>query len=167
MSITEDEIGKGIRYFSTKLSDQPLGLVTHQPAVSALASNCISNAMTVKMKDGGEVRYGWYFIHRYSLQYGDYLIATHHAVWYNPKNMQLIDVTPYHKDEKHRPYSPEGNLLFLVDDKAQPIKLGNVFAPLPSRYYALKNSKELVEYVKELQEKEFKFYKEEYKIDFN
>lgn len=112
MRITEDELGKGIRGFSTKLSSQPLGLAIHQPAVGALASNCISNAMNVKRKDGGEVRYGWYFIHRFSPQYGNYLIATHHAVWHNPKNTQLIDVTPYHEDEKHRPYSPGGNYFF-------------------------------------------------------
>lgn len=57
-------------------------------------------------------------------------------------------------------------ITFLVDDKAQPIKLGRVFAPLPSRYYPLQNSPELIKYVNELQQEEFKYYKDQYNLDF-
>jgi len=162
LPITLDQLQSSINQFASMISMQPLGLIRHQPSSDALPTNCLSNAQNFQKKNGGDIRYGWYFLHRMSPEYGDYLIATHHAVWQNPENTSLIDITPFHAEEKHHPIAPGGELLFLVDDKAQPIKVENLLIPRPSYYYPIGNNPKIAEYVKNLQNNELQYYKQQY-----
>ena len=57
-----------------------------------------------------------------------------------------------HDDPKHRPISPGGDVLFLVDTNAQPIAVERTVGPRPSRFYALDADERLVAYVRRLQE---------------
>jgi hypothetical protein len=68
--------------------------------------------------------------------------------------ISTVDVTPLHDDPKHRPISPSGDVLFLVDTYAQPIAVGSTVGPRPSRFYALDADDRLVAHVRRLQETE-------------
>jgi hypothetical protein len=164
MKLTAKELQKGIKIFASKISNQTLGLAYYRPDNDAKHTNCIANVFSVKKKLGGDVRYGWYFSHRQSVKFGHYLIATHHAVWHNPNNLTLVDVTPLHTEEKHRPITQNGNILFLVDDKALPIEKGNMILPLPSRFYPLGSDPIIRNYAIELQNKEYEYYNNQYGI---
>ncbi len=167
MAITEHELQQGIKEFASKISDQPLGLAHHRPDASAKHTNCIANALAVREKYGGSVCYGWYFLYRMSPVFGDYLIGTHHAVWHNPNDLTLVDVTPFHPEEELRPIiTPNRDLLFLVDDKAQPISIENIILPLPSRFHPLRPDSELESYIAKLQREEYEFYNKKYSTEF-
>ena len=67
---------------------------------------------------------------------------------------RLVNVTPY-PDAKHYPLPrPGGDILFLVDDKAQPIVTDKLVAPLPLRFFPLSDEDGLVAYVKQLNDDE-------------
>jgi hypothetical protein len=83
-----------------------------------------------------------------------YLIAVHHAVWQPPNSNDLIDVTPFHTDEKHRPITEKKCVLFLFDEAAQPVVTERHFGPLPSRFCPLSDNERLIKHVEELQQKE-------------
>lgn len=118
--ITEDELFKEIENFAQTIRKQELGLVYYRPDKDSRPTNCLENVRRFVDKNGGSIKYGWTFNHRVSLQYGDYIFATHHAVWYAPDG-KLIDITPFHEEQKHHPYSSNGSVIFLLDDKAEPI----------------------------------------------
>ena len=166
MALNETDLNSAIKRFAATISQQLIGLVLHRPYANAVHTNCISNALVVFEKYGGKVRFGWYFLFRTSLKYGDYLIATHHAVWHNPTDRKLVDVTPFHPEEKHRPISFGGDLIFLVDDKAQPYETGKYVIPLPSRFYAIKDDPGIQEYVASLQHEEYELYNRDYGSSF-
>jgi len=132
------------------VSRQPLGLVHHQPEASAETGRCFENVGRKVAQDGGRVQFGSTFHHRYveKLPGPGYLFITHHAVWHAP-NSQLIDITPY-PDPKHHPLAPGGSILFLIDDKAEPVKTDKLIAPLPLRFFALGENDELKAYVARL-----------------
>ncbi|MCG8432991.1 MAG: hypothetical protein MJA83_03040 [Gammaproteobacteria bacterium] len=160
MALTSSELNRAIKEFSREISDQPLGLALHRPHPNAQHTNCIANALAVHKGYGGGVVYGWYFLHRFSIEFGDYLIATHHAVWHNPSDLSLVDVTPFHPEQKHKPITQDGDLLFLVDDNAQPFRTGKFVVPLPSKFYAAKPWESLIKYVEKLQREECESYNE-------
>ena len=159
--IAIEEIIRKIQEFASEISSQPLCQAQHQPEVQARPKCCFQNVWEKVAKDGGEILFGWTFSHRINPQYGDYVMATHHAVWCAPDN-KLIDVTPFTDDPKHHPFTLGKYVLFLVDESAQPVEQGNLIAPLPLKYFALSNSQELKEYVNKLAEQEQKACQELY-----
>lgn len=167
MMHTEDEVHASIKQFASTISQQPLGLAHYRPHSDAIPTNCIANVHSFVEMHGGQVRYGWYFLFRHSLDNGHYLIATHHVVWHNPFDHTLVDVTPFHTEEKHRPIIQDGDPLFLVDDKAQPFKTGNLVIPLPLRFWAMGNELKIQGYVSQLQREEYESYNQEYGSSFS
>lgn len=164
--MTDNQIKKSLIGFTKTLSNQPLVLASHQPeqSQSSKPRECISNVQAIVAKKGGEVRFGWYFQYQISSQYGDYLIAVHHAVWRNPNTSMLVDVTPYVITDKHQPLMQDKNLVFLLDDKSTPIRLKNLNIPLPSHFYALNENTPLTNYVRKLQLEELGDYEKKYNI---
>lgn len=137
------------------ISHQELGLVYHRPEQWAEPSQCFENAARKVRQDSGRTQFGWTFHHRLVEAFcgPGYLFATHHAVWHAPDG-RLVNVTPY-PDAKHYPLPrPGGDILFLVDDKAQPIVTDKLVAPLPLRFFPLSDEDGLVAYVKQLNDDE-------------
>jgi hypothetical protein len=136
------------------ISRQQLGLVHHRPEASAEAARCFENVSRKVAKDGGRIQFGWTFHHRYveRIPGPGYLFVTHHAVWHAP-NGQMIDVTPY-PDRKHHPLAPGRSILFLLDDKALPVRAEKLIAPLPLRFFVLAEDSELAAHVARLNDEE-------------
>lgn len=162
----DDILFNAIESFAKSISRETFGLVYYRPDKESIATNCISNVMSFVERQGGSVIYGWYFGHRESEKFGNYLIATHHAVWRAP-NGNLIDITPFHEELKHQPLTLQESVLFQVDTKAQPIKIGKFLIPRPLKFYPILKSAELKEYIKTLEEQEIKYYKEKFGIKIN
>ena len=151
----ESELAHHVRVFAATISRQALGLVRHREEGWGQVTRCFENAKRKVQEAGGKVKYGWIFQHRLV---GDvpgpgYLIAIHHAVWHAP-NGRLIDVTPYHHDPKYHPLAPGGSVLFLVDDRAEPVVTDELIAPLPSQFLALSNEQRIVSHVQGLRREE-------------
>jgi hypothetical protein len=146
-----DDGGK-IREFARKICGGVPGLVQHLPDVGALPVQCIGNVARRVGNSGGEARYGWTFLVRIS-PHGRYLMATHHAIWQRPSG-SLVDITPLHPDEKHRPYLSDGHLLFLYDNNAVPIGIGSAIAPLPNQFHGLEKNPHLDQYLERLRRDE-------------
>ena len=144
---------KEIDAIAVKISRGPLGLVCHQPEAWARPKCCFSNVWRKVELSGGRTRYGWTFHSRINAGAGEYIFVTHHAVW-NPPDGRLIDVTPFHEDPQHHPLLIDGNVLFLVDDKAKPVVKGAVTAPLPLRYFPRGDDEKIAKYVEEMNDKE-------------
>ncbi len=161
--ITQNELFKEIKNFAQSISKQQLGIVYYRPDNDSQPTNCIENVRRFVEKNGGSIKYGWTFHHRISPQFGDYIFATHHAVWYAP-NGNLIDITPFHEEEKHHPYTSNGSVLFLLDDNAIPIKMGKYFIPRPLRYFAIGENEQILKYMERLRENEAKDYKKKFGI---
>lgn len=159
----DDVLFNAIETFSKSISKEPFGLVYYRPDKESIVTDCISNVSNFVKRYGGSVIYGWYFGHRVSEKYGDYLIATYHAVWRAP-NGKLIDITPFHENLKHQPLTSQGSVLFQVDTKAQPIKHGRLIIPRPLKFYPILKSEELKEYIKTLEEQEAFYYKVKFGI---
>jgi hypothetical protein len=144
--------------FAASISSQPLGLVRHRPRPDADHANCLANASAAVKEAGGDVRYGWHFQIRTSLEFGDYIVATYHAVWHEPTDHGLVDVTPFHPDEHFQPITQNGDLLFLVDDAAEPFETNGTVIALPHRFHAITDAPEIQEYVARLQQVEYRDY---------
>lgn len=141
--------------FARTISQEPLGLALYRPPPWAAATFCFQNTKRQAEGHNGRALFGWMFHHRVvaDIPGPGYLIAVHHAVWHAP-NGGLVDVTPFHDDPKHRPISPGGDVLFLVDTKATPITDGFLIWPLPSRFQPLGIHEPLIAHVRHLQEEE-------------
>jgi hypothetical protein len=141
--------------FARTISHGTRGLAFHRPEPWATPTRCFENAIRQAEQKGGRPLFGWMFHYRVveDIPGPGYLIAAHHAVWHAPTG-PLVDVTPLHDDPKHRPISPGGDVLFLVDTNAQPIAVGSTVGPRPSRFYALDADDRLVAHVRRLQEAE-------------
>jgi hypothetical protein len=120
MSSSKPNAQELLKRFASTISQQPMGLVAHVAEPWAQPMQCLQNVVHKIQRDGGRAIFGWAFLDRRSPQYGDYLIATHHAVWCASGSTVGVDVTPFHENPRHRPYSPGGSVLFLLDDAAQP-----------------------------------------------
>lgn len=155
--ISNDEVVKAIEKFAGALSTQQLGLVNHYPEKWAQPTRCFENALRKVKISGGRTQCGWIFDWRLTPHIPNvpgYLMATHHAVWCSP-NGNLIDITPFRPETKHYPIRPNGSdILFQLDDTAQPVTIKNYLAPLPLLFYPLSQDPPLVAYVKELNKKE-------------
>jgi hypothetical protein len=117
---------------------------------------CFENVRGKIERDGGEERHGWTFLYRLvaDMPSAGYLVAVHHAVWNPPSSNILIDLTPFHADQKHRPITGKGSVLFLFDQAAQPVLTDTHFGPLPSRFFPLGKDGRLLKHVAELQRTE-------------
>ena len=149
-----------LRQFASTICERPLGLVDHVPESWAKPMHCVENLMQKLKRDGGRAFFGWVFLDRESLQYGPYLIATHHAIWSADASTVGVDITPFHEDPKYRPYCPGGKLLFLLDETAQPKTIGDSIAPLPSRFFPARQDPKLVAYVEDLNNEEQTVYRQ-------
>jgi hypothetical protein len=143
-----------LKRFAATISKQPLGLVAHAPEPWADPMHCVGNVTQKVSRDGGRAVFGWVFLDRHSPEYGDYLIAQHHAVWCASGSTIGVDITPFHENRKHRPYSPGGNVLFLLDDAAQPRATGQLVVPLASRFFPATDDRKLAAYIETLSSKE-------------
>ena len=161
--ITAEEFDKALKNFAKTISSQQLRLIYYRPDKDSMPTDCIENVKRFVESNGGSVKYGWTFNHRVSPQYGDYLFATHHAVWLDTNGI-LIDITPFHAEEKHQPMTIEGSIMFLLDDNAQPIKRGRYLIPRPLKYYPILKNKELKEYLEIQRAEEAKYYKDKFGI---
>ena len=162
--VTSEEINQLILKISRTHGQKEPKLVPHMPYPEAIATNCMANVQKVIDQYGGSIKYGWTFFHRYSTQYGDYLFVNHHAIWLNTKGF-LIDVTPFHDEEKHKPKTVDNKVLFLEDDSAIPIRKGEYIIPLPNKFYSIRPNPKIDAYVGRLQEKENRYYKDQFDID--
>lgn len=133
--------------FAATISKGPLGLIDHAPEPWAQLGYCIGNVLEKVRRDRGAAIYGWVFLDRLSPEYGPYLIAQHHAVWQPTGSTTPVDITPFHDDPKHRPYAPQGKVLFLVDVAAPPKTLGNAVGPQPSRFFPMTDDPKLAAYL--------------------
>ena len=153
----------GIERFARTISQQPLGLAKQAPESWAANRLCFENARRKAERSGGERRFGWMFQHKLvqAIPGPGYLIAIHHAVWRAPDG-HLYDVTPLHSDPKHHQLTLHGGTLFLVDDRAKPVRRGRVSGPLPTKFFALDGDARLVDHVQRLQENEKRHWRELY-----
>jgi hypothetical protein len=140
--------------FAATISKQPPGLVTHAPEPWADPMHCVGNVMQKVSREGGRAVFGWVFLDRHSPEYGDYLIAQHHAVWCAAGSTVAVDIKPFHENPRHRPYCHGGSVLFLLDDAAQPRIIGQVVAPLASQFFPATNDPKLATYIETLSAKE-------------
>ena len=143
-----------IDLIAKSISTQQLGLVHHCPENWAKPIRCFENAAHKASINGGRVQFGWTFHHRQveHIPGPGYIFLTHHAVWHSPSEA-LVDVTPYPL-QKHRPISPSGSTLFLIDDMAQPIINGKIIAPRPLQFFAVDETPAMQRHVFELNMKE-------------
>lgn len=150
------KIDNRIVEFAATINSNLLGIVLHRPEPGALVNHCIYNVIDKKQKDGGEVFFGWTFQHR-KCQLGDYLTATHHAIWYSPDEVST-DVTPFNDNPVHHPIHEGDKVLFLLDGTALPpvndINGQRIIAPLPMKFFALNDDERLLAYLEEVQRKE-------------
>jgi hypothetical protein len=171
--LAKQKLTQKIQEFAHKISSEPLCQADHQPEEEARPSSCFHNVWAKVDKDGGAILFGWIFGCRVNPNYGDYLVATHHAVWCAPDKI-LIDITPF--TNSHHPCVSGNNVIFLVNELALPVECKNLLvdgermnliAPRPSKYFALNDSHELKEYVNKLAEKEQKACQEIYEGKVN
>jgi hypothetical protein len=135
-----------IQRFAAEIGGERLGLVVHRPEHWAKPLRCMENVLEKMERDGGCGLFGWIFHLRFAEGLGHYLLATHHAVWHSPDGV-LIDVTPFHAEERHQPILERGDVLFLVHRSATPVQRGHVSAPLPLKFFAVTESEEMRAYV--------------------
>jgi hypothetical protein len=155
--ISKDELRRKIDEFASEIGGSHLGLAIHEPAEGAIWRNCIGNAGTVRSKRGGGVCYGWTFQHKISAGNGEYLVATHHAVWHR-QDGKLVDVTPFPDDPQQHPISPAGSVLFLVDANARPKRIGKALVPLALQFFPVSGFPKIESYVRSLQASEAQEY---------
>ena len=152
---TFHELINKVQEFAAEIGSASLCQAFHQPEKKARPSCCFQNVWDKVDRDDGNILYGWTFNHRINAEYGEYLMATHHAVWCRSDN-KLIDVTPFTDDPKHHPIDSGNYILFLVDELAHPVENEIVLAPLPIKFFALSESRELKDYLAKISLKEQK-----------
>lgn len=125
------ELRPVVERFMQQRGAGPAGLARYMPEPWAKVIECITNVLSKVERDGGQAVFGWTFMPRFSPDHGCYVVATHHAVWHSPTDLALVDVTPFHPEERHRPSCSGGDTIFLVDESALPHRRGRVLSPLP------------------------------------
>ena len=138
--------------FAKKISSEAFGLVKHQPEPWAEPMMCFRNLQRKVARDGGRAINGWIFLAK-AAEFGEYFIATHHAVWLAP-NGAFLDVTPFHSNENNHPLSEKGCPYYLIDGDARPATVGAIPIALASKFFPVTNSPVLMAYVKTLTRKE-------------
>jgi hypothetical protein len=143
-----------IDLFSQQICNRKPSLVPHRPEEWAKHTCCIENVLDKVERDGGGGDFGWYFMPRCSADYGNYLVATHHAIWIS-SDRKAIDITPFHPDQHHWPVSQNDSILFLLDSMALPFRSGKGHcAPLASKYFPMDDRANLRSYLDDLSVKE-------------
>jgi hypothetical protein len=143
-----------LQAFAATISREGLHGAQHAPEAWAAAARCFENVLRKIDRSGGAALTGWTFGDRLAPSGGGYLLATHHCVWLSPQK-KIIDVTPFHTDERHVPATtPDGTVIFLPDGEATPVRAGNALAPRPIRFFAIGDDPLLREYVASKQRKE-------------
>lgn len=148
-SVPGDMVEDAIQRFAKQIGSEYVGLVKHAAESWAQPMMCIGNVQKKVARKGGRSIFGWHFIVRVNEEYGSYLLATHNAVWLCPEGT-LLDVTPFNAEQKHRPITESGCILFLVDSNADPIEQAHSVLPLPSRFLALTDTPEMHSYLSNL-----------------
>lgn len=140
---------------AAKISCHPIGLVPHRPESWARTGLCYENVRHKVEAAGGRAVYGWMFHSRIvaARLHTGYVIAANHAIWCAPDGI-VIDVTPFHTEEKHQPLTSSGHVLFFMDESATPLRQGQAIAPRPSSFHALSDDPELLRYVEHLNQRE-------------
>lgn len=142
-----------INRVARSIGDGPMGLAHHRPQPWALPSSCFDNVQEMVRRNGGRGLSAWMFHPRMRPSVGRYVVATPHAVWHNPHDGSLVDVTP-HPDELHAPIIQRGGVLVLIDSGADPVFIDDgVFLSPPLRFFAIGDSPTLAEYVSQLNER--------------
>ena len=108
-----EQLESAISAFAGTISKEDLELVDHRPDSNASATNCMANVLSFVRTNGGNIAYGWTFNHRTSIEFGDYIFSTHHAVWHNPHGL-FVDITPFHEDTKHHPITKNEKVLLAL-----------------------------------------------------
>lgn len=155
---TAQEVRAALDLFVEEIGGQHMGLAFHEPAPDAIWRQCFSNVSSVCDRRGGGCIFGWTFQHKISPEQGEYLVATHHAVWHRPGGA-LVDVTPMAGRPEADPTTIDGSVLFLVDDNAEPMIVGNAAVPLPLRYFPITDSMDTMEYIASMRDKELAEHK--------
>lgn len=138
-----------------EVSQQPIALVIHRPEQWAKPTDCFRNVARKIAEDGGGAQCGYTIHHRFAQKIEGlplYVYLTHHAVWVSPEG-ELVDVTPY-PDPGHAPLDHGKKIKFLPDDTADPVVVQGQPIPLPLRFFAVDDNRELKAYVAELNRKE-------------
>jgi hypothetical protein len=166
MAVTNEQINAALNAFAASISKQPLGLAHHCPPDDATSDDCLANATGFAETYGGSIRFGWYFRLQTADGPGPYLIAQHHVVWHNPEDGHLVDVTPYVEVAGGEVIKPNNDLLFLVDDSAEPYVNGELAVPLPRRFRAITDDADLQAHVAQLQQAEYAAFNANYGASF-
>lgn len=164
--ITYEERQQAIDEFAKTRGSTSLVLVYHKPDRNARPTHCIQNVLSRIDQQGGIIKYGWTFHHRVNPEFGDYMFATHHAIWYNPEG-SLDDITPFHAEKKHQPITEQGSVLFLLDESVQPLKVGPALIPLPLMYFPVRKEPAILKYIESLTQQESEHYRTNYGIDIS
>lgn len=175
--LTIQELILKVKDFASQISSNPLIAMEHNPDAQANPLACFGNVMAKVEREGGECVYGWIFGYHKS-EFGEYLTATHHAVWVDSNDTPL-DITPF-ADAQHNYIIKVNNnrVVFVADELAEFVEINiksneNVSgreiiirAPLPMKYFPITNNQELKEYIKKEVEKEQQHCEEIYKGNF-
>lgn len=113
--------------------------VRHQFIVGAQPLDCFMNVQKMIAKLGGEMVCGWH-VYQFSELF---LEAEAHAVWREPKEHRLIDVTPGNVED--------GEKILFIPDTTWTWKEG-VSRPKVNRFYPLSTDSRVLKFV-ELQKK--------------
>lgn len=150
---SQRDVKVAINLFAETIGGDPPGLVVKQPVAGVTFQGCIDNVLKVITERGGNPIFGWTFQLCMSQQYGEYLVATHHAVWQRPDGA-LVDITPLSGRAAADPIMIGSSVLFSFSEHAEPKRIGRYVVPLPLRYFAITDSTETHVYVETLRAEE-------------
>lgn len=150
---SQPDLQASLEAFARTLARGPLGFARYAPQPWAKPNECFANARRQAAEQGGRAVFGWMFHHRLVSNISDaaYLIAVHHAVWRPRGGGEMVDVTPFNEEPRHRPIAPQGEVVFLVDPQAHPLVARRLVGPRPSRFQPLGDDPRLAALVAELQ----------------
>ena len=154
MTLSNETLVQAVSAFAATISQQPLGLAHHCPQDGAVADDCMGNVTAFLNEHDGAIRYGWCFYVRTVEDAGHFLVAANHAVWHNPQDGHLVNLTPYDPDPARQPVTHQGELLFLVDDDATPVESGDQYKMQPRKYFPIGDDASLLSYVAKLKDEE-------------
>lgn len=142
---------KDIERFAQHIGGGPIGLIHHRPEPGASPTFCFANVAEKVSRDGGRAVTGWMFqLRRVEALNAEYLTAIHHAIW-NAPDGTTVDVTPFHPETRHHPFTINGSVFFLVDHAALPLNINGAQASLPMRFFPLSDSPELAKHLRRLE----------------
>jgi hypothetical protein len=141
--------------YAPMISRDPLARAIHRPESWATATLCFTNVFRKVTQDGGTALFGWMFHYRevVAIPGPGYLIGVNHAVWHAP-DKRLVDVTPFHVDEKHQPLADGDYVIFLIDQQSMPLRSEAEGMALPSWFFPLGDGDSMRSHAERLQANE-------------